>query len=66
MDALKQRLKSKTYWAAIIMAILGVLEQQYTLISQFVPSKWLPLLPIAFPLVMMALREITTTALSEK
>jgi uncharacterized membrane protein len=66
MDALKQRLKSKTYWAAIIMGLLGVLEQQYALIAQFVPPQYQSMMPLLFPLVMMGLRELTTNALSEK
>lgn len=66
MNAIAQRLKSKTYWAAMIMAALSIVEAQSGVLSQLLPAELVPFWPLIFPMVMMILREMTKTALSEK
>jgi len=66
MDKIIQRLKSKTYWLAMIGAVLSVLEINGGLITQFVGADMRPYLVAFWPVVMLFAREITTTALSEK
>lgn len=66
IDLLKQRLKSKTYWAAVIGALLSILDQQSGLLSQFVPAEYRQYLIMFWPIVMITLREVTSTALADK
>lgn len=66
MEALKKRLKSKTYWAGISMAILTIVEANQQIIASLLPPKYHPYTPLIFPIVMLALREVTTSALADK
>ena len=66
MEMLIQRLKSKTYWAAIIGALLTGLDAQSGFFSQYFPAQYRPFIPMLWPVLMLALREVTTTALAEK
>jgi len=66
MEVLIQRLKSKTYWAAIIGALLTGLDAQGGFFSGYFPVEFRPYVPMFWPLLMMAMREVTNTALSEK
>jgi len=66
MDKIIQRFKSKTYWLAMIGAVLSVLEINSGLITQFVGADMRPYLVAFWPVAMLFAREITTTALSEK
>ena len=66
MNAILQRLKSKTYWAAVIGALLTGMDAQSGFFSQYFPLEYRPFIPMLWPVLMLALREITTTALSEK
>jgi hypothetical protein len=66
MDILIQRLKSKTYWAAIIGAVLTVMDAQGGYFSQYFPAWYRPYALMFWPVLMLALREVTTTALAEK
>ena len=66
MQALIQRLKSKTYWAALVGALLTAIEANSGLISQFLPADIRPYIVMLWPVLMLALREVTTTAISEK
>lgn len=66
MNAIAQRLKSKTYWAAMIMAALSIVEAQSGVLARLLPAELVPFWPLIFPMVMMILREMTKTALSEK
>jgi len=66
MDKIIQRFKSKTYWLAMIGAVLSVLEINSGLITQFVGADMRPYLVAFWPVVMLFAREITTTGLSEK
>lgn len=66
MQALLQRLKSKTYWAALVGALLTAIEANSGFISQFLPAETKPYIVMLWPVLMLVLREVTTTALSEK
>jgi branched-subunit amino acid ABC-type transport system permease component len=66
MSIIIQRLKSKTYWAAIIGALLTGLDAQSGFFSQYCPLEYRPFIPMFWPVLMLILRELTTSALSEK
>lgn len=66
IELIKQRLKSKTYWAAVAGITLTWVEAQSGLILGWVPPDLKVYAALAFPIAMMTLREVTTTALSEK
>jgi len=66
MEKIIQRFKSKTYWLAMIGAVLSVLEINSGFITQFVGADTRPYLVAFWPVVMLFAREITTTGLSEK
>jgi uncharacterized membrane protein len=66
MNALIQRLKSKTYWAAIIGALLIVVEQNSGIFSLYLPADMRTAAVMLWPVIMIALREVTTSALSDK
>lgn len=66
MQALIQRLKSKTYWVALVGALLTVIEANSGFIGQFMPAEYRPYIVMLWPVLMMALREFTTSALADK
>lgn len=66
LELLKQRLRSKTYWAAMLGAGLVILDAQSGFISGFLPAQYRSYVVMAWPLVMISLRELTTTALADK
>ena len=66
MTAIVQRLKSKTYWAAIIGAMLVVIEQNSGVFSMYLPIEVRTAAVMLWPVLMIALREVTTSALSDK
>lgn len=66
MELLIQRLKSKTYQAALLGALLTILDANSGLISQFVPPEYRAWLVAGWPLAMMIMREVTKVPLSEK
>lgn len=61
-----QRLKSRTYWAALFLAALTIIEAHVDIVALIIPASWLPYWPLVFPLVMMIMREVTTAALADK
>lgn len=66
-DVIKKRLKSKTYWAAIIGTLLMILDQQGAgIVSQYLPESLKAYAVMFWPVVMVGLREITTDALADK
>jgi uncharacterized membrane protein len=65
-DKIRARLKSKTYWLAMVGSVLTVLEVNSGLITQLVGSDMRPYLIAFWPVIMLFAREITTTALGEK
>jgi uncharacterized membrane protein len=66
MDLLIQRLKSKTYWVAIIGALLTVIEANSGFFGQYVPMPYRTYIVLLWPVLMLVLREVTTTALADK
>lgn len=66
MDLIIQRLKSKTYWAAIIGALLTGLDAQSGFFSQYFPPEYRPFVPMLWPALMLAMREVTNSALADK
>lgn len=66
MNPIIQRLKSKTYWVAIVGALLTVIEANSGFIGQFVPAPYRAYIIMLWPVLMLVLRELTTTALAEK
>ena len=60
------RLKSKTYWAAIVGAALVLVEQNSGAISAMLPTAMQSAAVMLWPLLMITLREVTTGALSDK
>jgi len=66
MKAIIKRLKSKTYWAAIIGALLLVLEQNSGVFSAHLPESVRSIAVLIWPVLMVALRELTTKPVSEK
>lgn len=65
-NAIIKRLKSKTYWAAIVGALLMVIEHNSGFFSTFLPDSVRTMAVLMWPVIMVALREVTTTALAEK
>ncbi|CAB4188450.1 hypothetical protein UFOVP1176_20 [uncultured Caudovirales phage] len=66
MNLILQRLKSKTYWVAIVGALLTVIEANSGFIGQFVPTPYRAYIIMLWPVLMLVLRELTTTALANK
>lgn len=66
MNALKKRLKSKTYRAGLILGTLTIIEAKQGIITELVPVEYRPFLPLVFPLVMFWMRELTTGSVDEK
>lgn len=66
MELLIQRLKSKTYWVAMVGALLTVIEANSNFLGQFIPMPYRTYLIMLWPVFMVLLREVTFTALSEK
>lgn len=66
MHKIAQRLRSKTYWAAVVGTLLMVLEQNSGILSAYLGEALRPLAVVFWPVLMVALREVTTTALDDK
>lgn len=66
MRALIKRLKSKTYWAAIVGATLVVVEQNSGILSAYLPESIRTMAVLLWPVIMVALREATTKPVSAK
>ena len=66
VNAIIQRLKSKTYWTAIIGALLVVIEQNSGFFSMYLPDSYRAAAVMLWPVLMILLRETTTSALSDK
>ena len=66
MNAIVQRLKSKTYWVAIVGALLTVIEANSGFLGQLVPAPYRAYIIMLWPVLMLVLRELTTSALAEK
>ena len=66
MNAIIQRLKSKTYWVAIVGALLTAIEANSGFLGQFIPAPYRAYIIMLWPVLMLILRELTTTALADK
>ena len=66
MNLLLQRLKSRTYWIAVIGALLTAIEVNSGFLGSFVPMPYRDYIIMLWPVLMLFLREITTSALTDK
>lgn len=66
MNPILQRLKSKTYWVALVGALLTAVELNSNFLGQFIPLPYRNYIIMLWPVLMLTLREVTTTALSDK
>jgi uncharacterized membrane protein len=66
MNALLQRFKSKTYWVALIGALLTAIEVNSGFLGSFIPMPYRNYVILLWPVLMVILREVTTSALSDK
>jgi uncharacterized membrane protein len=66
MEVLIQRLKSKTYWVAIVGALLTAIELNSGFLGSFIPMPYRNYVILLWPVLMVILREVTTSALSDK
>lgn len=66
LEKINARLRSKTYWAAIVMALLTIVEANAQVLTGLLPPTYRTWLLLAWPLVMITLREVTTGALADK
>jgi len=66
MNALLQRFKSKTYWVAIVGALLTAVELNSGFLGSFIPMPYRNYVILLLPVLMVILREVTTSALSDK
>jgi hypothetical protein len=66
LNLLKQRFTSKTYWAGIILALLTVIEVKSGIVAAYLPLEYQPYMLAVWPIAMMLMREVTTTALQDK
>jgi uncharacterized membrane protein len=66
MKMIVKRLKSKTYWTAIGGALLVVVEQNSGFFSKYLPSGWQSVAVMMWPVLMIALREVTSEPVSDK
>ena len=63
---IKQRLSSKTYWVALIGALLTAVETNSGFFGQYIPLPERTYIVMLWPVLMLALREVTNSALSDK
>ena len=66
LNLILQRLQSKTYWVAIVGALLTIIEANSGFISGFLPPAYAKYAVMLWPVLMLTLREITTSALADK
>lgn len=66
LDLFLQRLRSKTYQLTLVGTLLSILEVKAQVISQFFPLEYREYFVLAWPAVMLTVREFTDCALSEK
>lgn len=66
LELIKQRLSSKTYLTALALALITALEMNLQLIQQFIPLEYRQYAVFVWPVAMLTLREVTTSALSTK
>lgn len=67
---MKKIIKTRTFWVAIIMGLLGSMESQTSAIQEFLSAHAAPsfglVYAIVFPTIMIAMRILTTTSVKDK
>lgn len=63
---LKNRLTSKTYLAAVTLAIVTAIDVNSGFVSGLLPPEYRPFLLMSWPILMMTLRELTTTSINKE
>ena len=66
MNLILQRFKSKTYWVALVGVLLTAVELNSGFLSQFMPAEYRSYIIMLWPVIMLVLREFTTSALADK
>jgi hypothetical protein len=66
MNLILQRLKSRTYWVALVGALLTAVELNSNFLGQFIPLPYRNYVIMLWPVLMLTLREVTATALADK
>lgn len=57
---------SKTVWLGLALTVVGYLQTQNGVWSQWVDPKWAGVIDMGFGLAVIVLRFVTTTSLAEK
>jgi hypothetical protein len=66
LNLILQNLNSRTVKLAIFLGLISGIEVQAQFFSQFVPPAYRPYLVMVWPVAMISMRNITTTALANK
>ena len=64
-QTIKKRLKSKTYQAAIVMGIIGIVEMNFYMLQELL-GEWFGASYIISAIIFMFLREITKESIDDK
>jgi hypothetical protein len=65
-DVATGALSSKTVWFALILSLLGIVEQYQGLLSQYIGQDKMGIILAVVGAISIALRTVTNTSLSEK
>lgn len=65
-DTFSGAIKSKTIWFAVIVAVLGFVEQNQGLLTQYIGSDKMGIVIMVVGLIGAALRTVTTGSLGDK
>jgi hypothetical protein len=63
---MRSALKSKTLWFSVSLAVLGVLEQQFSLVEHLLPEEYRGLALIGVGVTVAVLRIVTTESVLDK
>ena len=66
LTKITQRLRSKTYLTALTLAAITAIDAQSAFLTGSLPAEYRPWCLLAWPVAMLTLREVTTSALSDK
>ena len=65
-STLRRVVRSRTMLFAALLAVLGIVETQFALISPLIPDAWHGAVLIVIAAIVAALRAVTTTPLSRR
>lgn len=65
-ERLKARLRSRTYWLALMLAVLGAMEVAWHALSSVLSPAVYGWTLLAISVAVAVLREVTTTAIANK